>query len=197
MFQIQSFESKNLNNVINVMLYVRRVMQHVAMYYMRPASCEYSCCKLAKSDILSPRDLSCQRHGVSIGSIHWTLSKLWPNYESLKIFRPALSNSQIQTVKTMRFGRYSASGCQTDYESSAAINDAVLHPNQGEILSGDLNGNIRVWDLTANACRYELELEREEKALPEQADAAMCDSDSGDDSLDEDEAELWTTVVKK
>eukprot|EP01083_Nonionella_stella_P152835 490338_1 len=104
------------------------------------------------------------------------------------------SSSEDRTVKIWDIR---AAGCQRDYESSAAINDAVLHPNQGEILSGDLNGNIRVWDLTANACRYELELEREEKALPEQADAAMCDSDSGDDSLDEDEAELWTTVVKK
>ena len=27
---------------------------------------------------------------------------------------------------------------------------------QGELLSSDSNGNIRVWDLTANACSYEL-----------------------------------------
>jgi len=27
---------------------------------------------------------------------------------------------------------------------------------QGELLSADQNGNIRVWDLTANACSYEL-----------------------------------------
>ncbi len=27
---------------------------------------------------------------------------------------------------------------------------------QGEIISGDQDGNIRVWDLTANACSYEL-----------------------------------------
>eukprot|EP01083_Nonionella_stella_P152834 490336_1 len=63
------------------------------------------------------------------------------------------SSSEDRTVKIWDIR---AAGCQRDYESSAAINDAVLHPNQGEILSGDLNGNIRVWDLTANACRYEL-----------------------------------------
>jgi G protein beta subunit-like protein len=31
-----------------------------------------------------------------------------------------------------------------------------LHPNQGEIICGDEDGNIRVWDLTANSCSYEL-----------------------------------------
>ena len=35
-----------------------------------------------------------------------------------------------------------------------AINTAALHPNQGEIISGDQDGNIRVWDLTANKCSY-------------------------------------------
>eukprot|EP00954_Amorphochlora_amoebiformis_P024246 1365185-Amorphochlora_amoeboformis.AAC.1 len=48
------------------------------------------------------------------------------------------------------------SGFQRSYPSKAAINTAVLHPNQGEIISGDEDGNIRVWDLTANACSYEL-----------------------------------------
>jgi G protein beta subunit-like protein len=31
-----------------------------------------------------------------------------------------------------------------------------LHPNQGELISGDQTGHIRVWDLTANACSCEL-----------------------------------------
>ncbi|CAI5959542.1 unnamed protein product [Closterium sp. NIES-65] len=43
-----------------------------------------------------------------------------------------------------------------DYESRAAVNTVVLHPNQTELISGDQNGNIRVWDLTANACSCEL-----------------------------------------
>uniref|UniRef100_A0A6A7G6M2 Target of rapamycin complex subunit lst8 n=1 Tax=Hirondellea gigas TaxID=1518452 RepID=A0A6A7G6M2_9CRUS len=49
-----------------------------------------------------------------------------------------------------------AAGCQRDYESNAPINDAVLHPNQGEIFSGDLDGNVGVWDLTANSCSHQL-----------------------------------------
>ena len=32
----------------------------------------------------------------------------------------------------------------------------MLHPNGTELISGDQNGNIRVWDLTANACSCEL-----------------------------------------
>ncbi|XP_078428709.1 target of rapamycin complex subunit LST8-like isoform X2 [Wolffia australiana] len=47
-------------------------------------------------------------------------------------------------------------GCQKEYESRAAVNTAVLHPNEKEIISGDQNGNIRVWDLTANCCSCEL-----------------------------------------
>lgn len=47
-------------------------------------------------------------------------------------------------------------GCQREYESRGAVNTVVLHPNQGELISGDQNGNIRVWDLTANACSCEL-----------------------------------------
>eukprot|EP00775_Hariotina_reticulata_P005409 gene5409-5642_t len=43
-----------------------------------------------------------------------------------------------------------------EYGSRAAVNTVVLHPNQGELISGDQTGHIRVWDLTANACSCEL-----------------------------------------
>ncbi|RLN38781.1 hypothetical protein C2845_PM01G32270 [Panicum miliaceum] len=46
--------------------------------------------------------------------------------------------------------------CQREYESRAAVNTVVLHPNQKELISGDQNGNIRVWDLAANSCNCEL-----------------------------------------
>jgi len=49
-----------------------------------------------------------------------------------------------------------APGCQRDYECAAPVNSVVLHPNQAELISADQNGNIRVWDLTANACSREL-----------------------------------------
>lgn len=57
---------------------------------------------------------------------------------------------------TVKIWETRAAGCQRDYESRAQINDAVLHPNQGEIFAGDSDGLIRVWDLTANLCSYEL-----------------------------------------
>ena len=38
----------------------------------------------------------------------------------------------------------------------AGINSVALHPNQGELVSGDQSGALRVWDLTANRCSNEL-----------------------------------------
>jgi G protein beta subunit-like protein len=45
---------------------------------------------------------------------------------------------------------------QRDYESRAGVNAVALHPNQGEIISGDQAGTVRVWDLTANRCCCEV-----------------------------------------
>ena len=56
----------------------------------------------------------------------------------------------------MRLWDLRAPGCQREYESRAAVNSVALHPNQTELLSGDQNGNIRVWDLGQNACSCEL-----------------------------------------
>ena len=36
------------------------------------------------------------------------------------------------------------------------MNTVALHPNQGELIAGDEDGNLRVWDLAANTCSYEL-----------------------------------------
>jgi target of rapamycin complex subunit LST8 len=40
--------------------------------------------------------------------------------------------------------------CQREYDNGCAINAVALHPNQGELIAGDQNGNIRVFDLTQN-----------------------------------------------
>ena len=44
--------------------------------------------------------------------------------------------------------------CQRNYElaGKVAINTVALHPNQAQLVSGDQNGCIRVWDLVANKC---------------------------------------------
>eukprot|EP00271_Cylindrocystis_brebissonii_P004921 TRINITY_DN1685_c0_g1_i1.p1 TRINITY_DN1685_c0_g1~~TRINITY_DN1685_c0_g1_i1.p1 ORF type:complete len:317 (+),score=48.22 TRINITY_DN1685_c0_g1_i1:223-1173(+) len=57
---------------------------------------------------------------------------------------------------TVKIWDLRAPGCQREYESRAAVNTVVLHPNQSELISGDQAGNIRVWDLTANSCSCEL-----------------------------------------
>lgn len=52
-----------------------------------------------------------------------------------------------------------ASTSQRDYDSRAGVNTVALHPNQGELISGDHSGTLRVWDLAANKCMTELQPE--------------------------------------
>ena len=68
-----------------------------------------------------------------------------------------------------------APGCQREYESGCAINTVVLHPGQAELISGDRDGNIRVWDLKQNACSAEL--------VPDGSKAIRSVSVSHDSSL--------------
>ncbi|KAF8969925.1 WD40-repeat-containing domain protein [Flammula alnicola] len=42
------------------------------------------------------------------------------------------------------------------YENAAPVNDVVIHPNQGELISCDQAGSIKQWDLTDNICSHEL-----------------------------------------
>jgi len=36
------------------------------------------------------------------------------------------------------------------------VNDVVIHPNQGELISCDRGGNVRIWDLAENKCSHQL-----------------------------------------
>eukprot|EP00741_Cyanophora_paradoxa_P017726 tig00000203_g17120.t1 len=45
---------------------------------------------------------------------------------------------------------------QREYECRAPVTSVALHANQTELISGDQNGNLRVWDLTADACSVEM-----------------------------------------
>lgn len=36
------------------------------------------------------------------------------------------------------------------------VNDVLIHPNQGELISADQNGNIKQWVLSTNECDLEL-----------------------------------------
>jgi G protein beta subunit-like protein len=50
----------------------------------------------------------------------------------------------------------SARGPQRNYAHRSPVNDVVIHPNQGELISCDQNGSIKIWDLGGNACTHEL-----------------------------------------
>ncbi|EPQ58379.1 WD40 repeat-like protein [Gloeophyllum trabeum ATCC 11539] len=43
-----------------------------------------------------------------------------------------------------------------NYDNGAPVNDVVVHPNQGELISCDQAGSIKQWDLSENICTHEL-----------------------------------------
>jgi G protein beta subunit-like protein len=45
---------------------------------------------------------------------------------------------------------------QRDYQHGSPVNDVVIHPNQGELISCDQAGNVRIWDLSENKCTHQL-----------------------------------------
>lgn len=45
---------------------------------------------------------------------------------------------------------------QRNYKHHCPVNEVVIHPNQGELISCDQEGNIRVWDLGENHCTHHL-----------------------------------------
>jgi G protein beta subunit-like protein len=45
---------------------------------------------------------------------------------------------------------------QRNYTHGTPVNDVVIHPNQGELISCDRGGNVRIWDLGENKCSHQL-----------------------------------------
>ncbi|KAH8199962.1 hypothetical protein TruAng_005901 [Truncatella angustata] len=45
---------------------------------------------------------------------------------------------------------------QRSYNHGSPVNDVVIHPNQGEIISCDRSGSVRIWDLAENNCSHQL-----------------------------------------
>lgn len=64
-----------------------------------------------------------------------------------------VTSSEDQTVKVWdtRTGTI-----QRNYQHTHPVNDVVIHPNQGELVSADRGGNIRVWDLGESKCTHQL-----------------------------------------
>ncbi|CAG8452348.1 4414_t:CDS:2 [Acaulospora colombiana] len=49
-----------------------------------------------------------------------------------------------------------APSIQRNYDHKAPVNDVAIHPNQGELISCDQKGSIKIWDLSENSCTHEL-----------------------------------------
>lgn len=64
---------------------------------------------------------------------------------------------------------------QRNYHHTHPVHDVVIHPNQGELISGDRGGNVRVWDLGENRCTHQL--------IPEEDVAVASVSVASDGSL--------------
>jgi len=45
---------------------------------------------------------------------------------------------------------------QRNYSHGSPVNDVVIHPNQGELISCDRAGNVRIWDLGESKCSHQL-----------------------------------------
>lgn len=57
---------------------------------------------------------------------------------------------------TVRIWETRTASVQRTYDHGSPANDVVIHPNQGEIISCDRSGAVRVWDLAENNCSHML-----------------------------------------
>jgi G protein beta subunit-like protein len=57
---------------------------------------------------------------------------------------------------TLKVWDIRAPGLQRNYDHRAPVNDVCAHPNQGEIVSCDQSGSIKIWDLGENTCSHDL-----------------------------------------
>jgi G protein beta subunit-like protein len=57
---------------------------------------------------------------------------------------------------TLKIWDTRAPSIQRNYDHKVPVNDVAIHPNQGELISCDQKGSIRIWDLSKNSCTHEL-----------------------------------------
>ncbi len=60
----------------------------------------------------------------------------------------------IHIIKFVNLCR--APSIQRNYDHKSPVNDVAIHPNQGELISCDQRGSIKIWDLGENSCTHEL-----------------------------------------
>lgn len=57
---------------------------------------------------------------------------------------------------TVKIWDIKSGSVQRNYNHGCPVNDVVIHPNQGELISCDRGGNVRIWDLGENKCSHQL-----------------------------------------
>ncbi|EAU84105.2 hypothetical protein CC1G_06967 [Coprinopsis cinerea okayama7 len=57
---------------------------------------------------------------------------------------------------TIKIWDLRTSSLHRTYDNGAPVNDVIIHPNQGELISCDQSGSIKQWDLAENVCSHEL-----------------------------------------
>jgi WD40 repeat protein len=57
---------------------------------------------------------------------------------------------------TVKIWETRSGSVQRSYSHGCPVNDVVIHPNQGEIISCDRGGSVRIWDLAENNCSHQL-----------------------------------------
>ena len=57
---------------------------------------------------------------------------------------------------TVKIWDIRAPSVQRNYDHKCPVNDVAIHPNQGELISCDQAGSVRIWDLGENQCTHEL-----------------------------------------
>lgn len=45
---------------------------------------------------------------------------------------------------------------QRNYKHNCPVNEVIIHPNQGELISCDQSGTVKIWDLGENKCTHQL-----------------------------------------
>ncbi|KAL6940089.1 TOR complex subunit lst8 [Hanseniaspora vineae] len=60
-----------------------------------------------------------------------------------------VSSSEDGTIKVWDVR---APSVQRNYKTGSPVNEVVIHPNQGELLSCDQDGKLKIWDLSGNKC---------------------------------------------
>jgi G protein beta subunit-like protein len=86
--------------------------------------------------------LSCEGHTASVTGLGFQREGRW-----------MFSSSEDGTIKIfdLRSPKF-----QRSFDCGVAVNTVALHPNQAQLISGDQNGSVKVWDLSTSSVSQEL-----------------------------------------